>query len=198
MRTEKQAARRAEIEDAAFRILLEKGYAATSMLSVAQAAGASNETLYRWYGDKVGLFKALVERNALSISAPLSAAIEAGAPPSKVLQKIGPKLLALLTGDRAVALNRAAAADADQTGVLGATLAKSGRNSVKPLFVQLFSASVGRVEAEAVAETYLSLLIGETQTHRVTGARKLLRRTEIDLRAAHAWHCLRAIYPQVA
>ncbi len=41
-----------------------KGYAGASMLAIARQAKASNETLYNWYGDKNGLFRALVVRNA--------------------------------------------------------------------------------------------------------------------------------------
>ncbi|MEQ8740678.1 MAG: helix-turn-helix domain-containing protein, partial [Hoeflea sp.] len=63
MREETRAARQAQIEQAAYEVLEEKGYAATSMLAIAKRARASNETLYNWYGDKTGLFRALVVRN---------------------------------------------------------------------------------------------------------------------------------------
>ena len=196
MRSERQALRRAEIEEAAFQVLLEKGYAAASMLSIAKHVGASNETLYRWYGDKPGLFRALVHRNAKAVSEPLLAAREAGVPAAEVLDEVGPKLLAMLTGDRAVALNRAAAADADQTGLLGATLAKAGRDAVRPLIVGLFAEVIGEADAEIATETYLSLLIGDLQTRRIIGVRPAPTKREISARAAHAMHCVRRIYPQ--
>ena len=52
--------REAAIHAAAYALLAEHGYGGTSMLRVARAARASNETLYRWYGGKDGLFTAMV------------------------------------------------------------------------------------------------------------------------------------------
>ncbi|WP_237352646.1 TetR family transcriptional regulator [Rhizobium leguminosarum] len=44
------------------------------MLDIAKAAKASNETLYRWYGDKNGLFQTMVESNARATKTALDAA----------------------------------------------------------------------------------------------------------------------------
>ena len=60
MRSEKKQARHEAITKAAYAQLAKNGYDGTSMLSIAKAAKASNETLYRWYGDKQGLFAAMV------------------------------------------------------------------------------------------------------------------------------------------
>ena len=60
MRADTRARRQAQIEEVAYRLLQIRGYAATSMLAVAREASASNETLYRWYGDKNGLFTSMV------------------------------------------------------------------------------------------------------------------------------------------
>ena len=86
------------------------------MLSIAKRARASNETLYRWYGNKQGLFKGLVEANAAHVAALLEAAIEEGKDPTQTLVQVGPLLIELVTSEKAVALNRAAAADATETG----------------------------------------------------------------------------------
>ena len=51
------------IEQAAYELIDEFGYDGISMLKIAKRAKASNETLYKWYGDKKGLFSALVETN---------------------------------------------------------------------------------------------------------------------------------------
>ena len=64
MREDNKAQRREQIEMAAYALLAEKGFQNMSMLAVSKAAKASNETLYRWYGDKTGLFKALIATNA--------------------------------------------------------------------------------------------------------------------------------------
>jgi AcrR family transcriptional regulator len=55
-----QATRRA-IVAAATRLFVERGYAATTMAAIAEAAGVSHETVYATFGPKPALFRHLVE-----------------------------------------------------------------------------------------------------------------------------------------
>ncbi|WP_244271860.1 TetR/AcrR family transcriptional regulator C-terminal domain-containing protein [Pseudovibrio denitrificans] len=80
----------------------------------------------------------------------------------------------MLLSPRAVALNRAAAADAEVSGELGQALAEAGRDRVFPLLVQLLE----KLKAEdylafdhvgEAAELYVALLVGDMQIRRVTG-----------------------------
>lgn len=199
MRPDKQAARRREIEIAAYAVLAEKGYRGASMLAIARRAGASNETLYRWYGTKQGLFRALVEENARTVGDQLRAALDRARDPLDTLAGLGPELLALLLGDRAVALNRAAAADADDTGSLGQALREAGRDSVMPLIVALFDQArrSGRLALEdpsEAAEIYLGLLVGDLQIRRVTGALAQIDAAEAGRRADRAVEIIRRLY----
>jgi AcrR family transcriptional regulator len=52
---------RRAIVDAAHRLFLERGYAATTMAAIAGAAGVSHETVYATFGPKPALFRYLVE-----------------------------------------------------------------------------------------------------------------------------------------
>ena len=172
MRDETRAKRQAQIEAAAYAVLEDKGYAGTSMLAIARKARASNETLYNWYGDKTGLFRALVQRNAAEVTALLSDRIADGDDAAATLARVGPVLLGLVTSDRAVALNRAAAADPG--GDLGRTIAAEGRNAVAPLIGAVLEKGRARGELAfddtgAALETYLGLLIGDLQIRRVVG-----------------------------
>lgn len=172
MREDTRAARQAQIEQAAYEVLEEKGYAATSMLAIARRARASNETLYNWYGDKTGLFRALVVRNADAVRQMLEAALAQDAPALSTLEALGPELLALLTSSRAVQLNRAAAAD--PTGELGALLSEQGRETVAPLIGAVLerARAAGLVDYETTGEAvglYLDLLVGDLQIRRVIG-----------------------------
>lgn len=167
---ETRDAREARIHEAAYRLLAERGYAGASMLSIAKAAKASNETLYRWYGDKRGLFARLVAGNADAIRRELAAALAAEDDPLTSLERIAPLLLAMLLGEKAVMLNRAAASD--ETGELGAAIAAHGRESVAPLVEQLLGRAIeaGLVAAPGAGkatEWFLSLLIGDLQVRRV-------------------------------
>ncbi len=142
------------------------------MQGIAKQARASNETLYNWYGDKQGLFRALVTRNAEEVKSHLEAELETDHDALSILGTLGPMLLDLLTGDRAVALNRAAAADS--SGELGATLSKAGREAVFPLLEQVLlrARREGQLRfniSEEAVSLYLNLLIGDLQIRRVIG-----------------------------
>ena len=172
MRDESKAIRQEQIERAAYAVLEDKGYAGTSMLSIARKARASNETLYNWYGDKTGLFRALVQRNAAEVKLLLEKQIAEDGDPRAALNRVGQLLLTLVTSDRAVALNRAAAAD--PTGDLGRTISQEGRSTVAPLIAAVLDQ--GRTRGQfafddlaAACETYLGLLIGDLQIRRVVG-----------------------------
>jgi len=73
---------------------------APSACADAREARASNETLYSWYDDKQGLFRALVARNAAEVRKLLESRMAEQHDPLKTLGLLGPKLLELLTGAR--------------------------------------------------------------------------------------------------
>ena len=100
MREDNKAQRREQIEAAAYDLLAEKGFQNMSMLAVSKSAKASNETLYRWYGDKIGLFKALIATNAERVATRLREALETSTQLDQALTEIGPVLLSMLLGDR--------------------------------------------------------------------------------------------------
>jgi AcrR family transcriptional regulator len=60
-RREQAAQTRRDIEAAANRLFRERGYAGTSMPAIASEAGVVVETIYRGFGSKAGLFKAVIE-----------------------------------------------------------------------------------------------------------------------------------------
>jgi AcrR family transcriptional regulator len=196
MRAEAREKRKTAIETAAINLLLEEGYDNLSMLAVARKARASNETLYRWYGDKTGLFTALVDRNAEDIRTALRNCGCEASSPDQALKHFGRSLLGVLTNPAAIALNRAAAADA--TGILGAALAKCGRNAVLPLVHDLVAQVQGKgfladLETSAVVEIYLSLLIGDIQIRLVTRAVTNWSENDIDARAETAWNAIQLL-----
>ena len=199
MKPENKEARKQVIEAAAYEVLAEKGYKATSMLAIAKRASASNETLYRWYGNKQTLFGALVAQNAKEVKEELEQAIEGGAGLTETLSHVGPMLLQLVTGERAVTLNRAAVGDIHETGTLGGTIAAGGRDAIVPLFVKIFADAQKRNEfaiddpAEA-ATVYTSLLLGDLQHRRVIGVLPPLSQEEIETRSGRALSVVLQLY----
>lgn len=195
----KADSRREAIEEAAYRVLVRDGYKAASVLAIAKEAKASNETLYRWYGNKQGLFAALVERNAEVARALLREALAGAQAPLDALEKLAPVLLQLVTSERAVALNRAAAGDVYDTGSLGEALAKGGRESLVPLIAKLLA----QADADGVlqigdpseaAEVYINLLIGDLQIRRAIGALEALSEKVIVARSTRALKLMHQLY----
>ncbi|MEO0773421.1 MAG: TetR/AcrR family transcriptional regulator [Pseudomonadota bacterium] len=189
MTPETRTARAQEIEQAAYAILAQKGYAGMSMLAVAKRARCSNETLYNWYGDKLGLVRAMVTRSAEEARALLEGTPEDDRPALQVLTAFGPVLLKLLLGERAVALNRAAAADPTQE--LGHALATAGRETVVPLLTALIlrameEGGLPQSDPAKAADLYLRLLIGDLQIRRVIGRMSPLSEADITTRAEEA------------
>ncbi len=160
MRDEAKERRRDEIEIAAYQILEQKGFAGLSILSVAKAAKTSNETIYRWYGDKTGLFRALIARNADVIADLIAEEAD--------LSALGTTLIATLTGPRAIALNRAAAAD--PSGELGRAIAQGGRERIMPQITSIIANTELIGDALEIAEVWISLLVGDLQVRRTNGS----------------------------
>ena len=170
MKDDARAGRQEVIEAAAYDLLREHGFGGFSMLRVAKAAKASNETLYRWYGDKAGLVRALVDRNVEHVRARIEETADA-TDPMETLRAIAPVLLTMLVGDRAVTLTRAAAAD--PSGVLGGAIAAGGRDTVAPLvggaIARVLKARGSDLPVETATTLFLNLLIGDVQIRRVIG-----------------------------
>lgn len=191
MKEERRAERRRAIEAAAYEMLAEKGYKATSMLAIAKRAAASNETLYKWYGNKQALFLSMVEANAREASELLARCLDRNDDPLAAVRRLGPLLLRIVLGEKAVALNRAAAGDAHETGQLGRTIAAGGKQAVLPMLARVFgrARAQGRMrfdDASEVAEIYSGLLIGDLQIERVIGVRDVPGEAEIEARSERA------------
>jgi len=194
MRVDRKDKRRTEIESVALDVMRQRGYEGASMLNIAKAAKASNETLYRWYGDKQRLFLEIVRSNASETEAALDKALAVSMPPEDILVQIGRLLLRLLLGERSVALNRAAASDA--SGQLGAAISRGGRERVFPKIIKLMGVlqEAGLIDPpsdEQAANWFLYLLIGDLQTRRVIGTLPQPTRGQIN---DHVENTLLAFY----
>jgi AcrR family transcriptional regulator len=182
MREEKRQARMAQIEAEAYALFDELGFEGTSMLAVAKRAKASNETMYRWYGDKHGLFESMVRSNAAQVRRQLAEVADAPAAPLERLSNVAPVLLGMLLGPRAIALNRAAATD--PTGALGQLLAKGGREDVLPLIKEVLGEAVRAGDLQPpkhgeIGALFMHLLVGDQQIRRAIGTMAAPSQAEI-------------------
>ncbi|CUX41733.1 MULTISPECIES: TetR/AcrR family transcriptional regulator [Agrobacterium] len=187
MRSESREIRRREIIEHAFAMLAQDGYAAFSMQALAKVSRSSKETLYGWFGGKAGLYEAMVAENAAKLVLP-SAEADDGV---SELSRFGADLLSVLLGERAMLLNRVAAAEAGVETALGKFLAAKGRGHVMPKLAVYFQAleqrgAIGVPVSAEPAEVWLSLLVGDLQIRRATGAIDLPAEAEMIARSARA------------
>lgn len=181
------------IQAAAYKVLVEKGFKGASMLAVAKEAKASNETLYSWYGDKIGLFSAMIKSNAQRVEDDLIKARGHGQVGLVALLHVGESLLAMVTSERAIALNRAAAGDV--TGELGRALGQEGRSRVLPILKELLQEAYGdEQDVSEHLDCYLSLLLGDLQIRRAIGTAKPLSTFDIKLRSERAIERLQRVF----
>lgn len=195
MRNESRELRRREIVEHAFAMLARDGYAAFSMQALAKVSRSSKETLYGWFGGKAGLYEAMVEENAARLVLPSAEAADG----VKELSRFGAELLSMLLGERAVLLNRVAAAEAGVDAALGTLLAQKGREHVMPKLATYFQALakrgvMGMATAEEPAEIWLSLLAGDLQIRRATGAIGLPTEEEMQARSTRAAELIFRLY----
>lgn len=190
MQQQRREKRQGEILAAAFRLLEAHGAQGMSMLAVAKAAKASNETLYKWYGDKRGLFSAMARREGAAMRALLEeASQDPEASALEILDALGPKLLSSLLAERTIALARAAACDA--SGELAGVLAEEWQNGVQAAISRLCenaleTGALRGGDAAVIRETYLSLLLGDWPTRRAILAAPAPKAAEIRSRSDRA------------
>ncbi|MFK7964760.1 MAG: TetR/AcrR family transcriptional regulator [Burkholderiaceae bacterium] len=200
MKVENQTQRRLDIEMAALAVLAERGYRRTSMLQIARRAKASNETLYAWYGSKEKLFADIIESNGRKVREYLEQALVKSADPLNSLEALGPILLNFTASDKAIIVNRAAVADAAETGLLAQAIDESARGALYPLVCSLMSAieQSGHFKldggVEDAADCYLSLLFGETQFRQALGRVSPLSSSQINQRAKRAFELTQRLF----
>ncbi len=85
-------ARRKAIMDAAKALFLSKGYAATTLEEIVTASGGSLATVYQLFGNKQGLWEALVADVSDQVIAPVQAALVHHGEPRAVLKEFARRL----------------------------------------------------------------------------------------------------------
>ena len=114
---------------AAFDELVEKGYEKTTMLGIAKRAGASKETLYSKFGNKEGLFAALIKFQAEKTVEGMTNALSDTSNAKATLTGFAFNLLKLLLGEPSVSLNRGAMSSPQ----LAELLLQNGRYTAGPI-----------------------------------------------------------------
>jgi len=160
--------------DVATRLFLERGFDATSIEAVAEAARVSKPTVYAQYGDKRGLFTAVLRREIARWLAPLAAAASEmpvdSAPNCSVeerLIELGRQLLTLNCTADSIAFSRILTAQAINFPEVARLAVDEGWSKAVSTTAEFFDHLVacGALDLEdstIAAETFLNMVVGHT------------------------------------
>ncbi|GJD35084.1 TetR/AcrR family transcriptional regulator [Methylobacterium aerolatum] len=179
--TRAEAARRQEyLIEVATRLFMERGFDATSIDAIAEAAGMSKPTVYARYKDKRELFEAVLRQRIALWIAPLAAAAEAQAAragPEDVetaLNDLSRTMLAYGQSSGAAMLKRALVAQALQFPDLARLAHEEGWMRGVRAVAQILDAfekrgQIAVPEPEIAADLFISLIIGRSAQTQLYG-----------------------------
>jgi AcrR family transcriptional regulator len=153
--------RETDILTAALGVFLRSGYGASTVDELAAAAQVTKRTLYAYYGDKAGLFAAMVRDLAAAVS--LDAASD-----RDTLETLAARIVARVHSDELVGLHQLVIAESTRFPELAVILHSSGDARHIARLAEHLRAERGPA-AEPLAEPLFSLLLGEGHRRRLLG-----------------------------
>jgi AcrR family transcriptional regulator len=188
------------ILEAAYAVLLERGYAGASTIEIARRARVSKRELYAEFGSKSGLLRALIASTASRMRVPLSVErISDRDTLRTVLLRYGVTFLTELTRAPVIALNRLAIAEAGRSNEMARILEQDGREPNRRALIELFvkakaAGVVGPADPGLMAGQFISLLMGDVMTRLLLGVIEAPGIKEISRRAETATMALLALH----
>ena len=151
--------RETEILTAALGVFLRSGYGASTVDELAAAAQVTKRTLYAYYGDKAGVFAAMVTDLAAAVS--LDAATD-----RDTLETLAARIVSRLHSDELVGLHQLVIAESTRFPELAVILHSSGDARHIGRLAEHLRAERGPA-SEPLAEPLFSLLLGERHRRRL-------------------------------
>jgi AcrR family transcriptional regulator len=145
---------------------LDKGFEATSLNAVTNSLGMSKRTVYAWYGDKLSLFKAALERAVDDWAVPLEQlqALEAD-DLEETLLRVAQLVVAKMMSPAGVRLIRITNAESYRMPEIGAYLYSHGSRQIVAYLTDLFGRRLKTdpeqpLDLEDAATAFLNLMSG--------------------------------------
>jgi TetR/AcrR family transcriptional repressor of mexJK operon len=158
---EERRARESEILSNVLCVFLLCGYGASTVDELAAAAQVTKRTLYTYYGDKAGLFAAMVTDLAATVS--LDATSD-----DDTLEVLAARIVSRVHSDELVGLHRLVIAESARFPELALILHSSGDARHIARLAEHIRAECGPA-SEPLAEPLFSLLLGEKHRRRLLG-----------------------------
>ena len=160
------------IIDAARDLFLERGFAATSMDTVAQAAGVSKATVYAQFGSKAQLFAAMVEREGEQQTLALNSLPDGAT--TEVLQHFGRVAAELLLSHHVVAMQRIVTSEATRTPGIGDLFFINGPEHLIDTLAAFLDRAMRRGDLRAAsprlaAAQFLAIIVADLQFRALVG-----------------------------
>jgi len=123
--------RRRAFLDAAREVFLEQGYEAANMSEIVRRAGGSLATLYAQFGDKEGIFLAVLEARMKDVTNALEVELQTHTPVEEGLRRIGEQFAGKLVQPQSLELYRLIVGLAKKFPDLAQTFMQLGPNKVR-------------------------------------------------------------------
>ena len=183
--------RTAAVLEAAARLFLEHGFERTTLDMVIAEAGGSRRTIYEQFGNKTGLFEAVVRKRNISMIAPLDAMEMSQRSPKDTLTAFGRAFLRGLISDRAIRVFRLVAAESPRFPELSDRFYQAGPTQTRRALTAFFERQIaaGRfraVDPEMAAYQFTGLLLGNLHVRALLYPDQLPTPDEVDAHVAQA------------
>lgn len=152
---ERTSGRREALLAAAAEIFFEHGYAATSIDAIIERAGGSKRNIYNEFGNKEGLFAALVSTFAEKALSSLAIEEIEGRNLRETLIAFGHQLMAIYMSPALIGVYRAVVAEANRHPGLGRTFYECGPARATIRLAEVLEAA--KIRAEIQAEDYFRI-----------------------------------------
>jgi AcrR family transcriptional regulator len=189
------------ILEAAYQVLVERGYAGASTLEIATRARVSKRELYAEFGNKSGILRALIAATAARMQLPLTTAeIRDRDDLAAALIRYGTTALGELTSPPVLAINRLAIAEAGRSSDMARVLEEAGREPNRKALIDLMvkaqaAGVLGAGEPEVMAGQFFSLLLGDLMMRLLLGVTDQPDPQEINRRAQAATDSVLTLHP---
>jgi AcrR family transcriptional regulator len=192
---------RGRIIGAAFKLLMERGYAGTSTLEIARQAKVSKRELYALFGSKHGILMQMIAFGAARMQVPLRLPEPQDRESlAAMLVSFGATTMREVSSPVVMAVYRLAASEAERSTEVAAALEVAGRQATRNALADLLRRAqarglLGPGEPEAMAGRFLALLWGDLLLRQVMRLAPPPTQDEAEACAGAATSALFTLYP---
>lgn len=164
-------ARQSSIVEAALELFVARGFDAT-LDEVVHAAGASKQTIYRFFGDRDGLLRATLVMSSERVMGPLGAAVAGDGAPLVQLRRFGAAYQQVLFSPRCLQMCRFVIGSVDERPAFGDAFTELVLDPIVEMVTPLVGAATGTSGAAAAVrvDEFLGLLQGNEFNRAMVGA----------------------------